>query len=74
VFAAKTDDLGGRWGNAVQALAQWQHPVASSKAWDVLHRAMHPTLYRRICMAIKITSNSPELFVVANFIAGHNRS
>jgi hypothetical protein len=40
VFEAKVDDFGGCQGNAVQALAQWRHPVASSKAWDVLHWAM----------------------------------
>jgi hypothetical protein len=57
VFAAKIDDLGGRRGNVVQALDQWWHPVASSKAWDVLHWAMRPTLYHRIRMAIKIASN-----------------
>ncbi len=33
-------------------LAQWQRPVASSKALDLLHQAMHPGTYRRIAMAI----------------------
>jgi hypothetical protein len=42
-----------------QALAQWQHPVASSEAWDVIHWAMCPTSYRRIHMVIKITSTFP---------------
>jgi hypothetical protein len=59
VFAAKTNDLGGRRGNAVQALAQWWHTVASSKAWDVLHWVMHPASYHRIRMYIKIASNLP---------------
>jgi hypothetical protein len=63
VFAAKIDDLGSRRGNVVQALAQWGHPVASSKAWDALHWAMHPALYRHICMAIKIASNLPAYFL-----------
>jgi hypothetical protein len=48
--------------------------VASSKAWDVLHRAMCPASYRRIHMAIKIASDLPAFFVVVNFIVGHNRS
>jgi hypothetical protein len=74
VFAAKIDDLSGRQGNAVQALTQWWHPVASSKAWDVLHWMMPPPLYRRIRMALKIASNLPAFFVVVNFIVGHNRS
>ncbi len=34
-------------------LAQWRHPVASSEALDLLHRAMHAVMYRRIAMAIK---------------------
>jgi hypothetical protein len=74
VFAAKIDDLGSRWSNGVLALAQWQHPVASSKARDVLHRAMLSALYQSICMVIKIASNLPAFFVVVNFIVGHNRS
>jgi hypothetical protein len=74
VFAAKIDDLGGRRGNAVQVFARWRHPVAFSKAWDVLHGAMHPALYRRIRMAIKIARNLPEFLFVVNFIVGHNHS
>ena len=34
-------------------LAQWQHPVASSEALDVLHWEMHAVMYRCIAMAIK---------------------
>jgi hypothetical protein len=34
---------------------------------------MHPALYRRIRMAIKIASVLPAFFVIVNFIAGHNR-
>jgi hypothetical protein len=37
-------------------LAQWQHPVASSEALDLLHWAMHAVTYRRIAMAIKTAS------------------
>jgi hypothetical protein len=37
-------------------LAQWRHPVASSKALDLLHWAMHAVMYRYIAMAIKTTS------------------
>jgi hypothetical protein len=74
VFAAKINDLGGRRGNAVQALARWQHPVSSSKAWDVLHWAMRPASYCCIRMAIKIASNLPAFFVVVDLIVGHNHS
>ena len=35
-------------------LALWRHPVASSEALDLLHRAMCTVTYRRIAMAIKI--------------------
>jgi hypothetical protein len=52
-------DHGGRLGNTTQALAQWQHPVASSEARDVLHLAMRPALYHPIRMVIKITSMFP---------------
>jgi len=50
----------------VQALARWRHPVAPSKALDVLYPAMRPVSYRRIRMTIKIASDSPSCFVVAD--------
>jgi hypothetical protein len=50
-------------GNTAQALARWRHPVASSEALDVLHRAMHPTSHRRIRMVIKIVVDLPAFFV-----------
>jgi hypothetical protein len=37
-------------------LAQWQHPVASSEALDLLHWAMCAVTYRRIAMAIKMAT------------------
>jgi hypothetical protein len=37
-------------------LAQWQCPVASSEALDLLHWAMHVVTYRHIAMAIKTAS------------------
>jgi len=62
----KSVNHGGYRGNTAQALAQWWHPVAQSEALDVLYQAMHPAWCRRICMAIEITSDSTEFFVVAN--------
>jgi hypothetical protein len=56
-----------------QALAQWRHPVASSEARDVLHRAMCPTSYRRIRTVIKITSTFPAFFLFINSVVAHNR-
>jgi hypothetical protein len=42
----------GRWGDVVQALVQWRHPVNSSEAWDVIHRAVPPASHRRIRMVM----------------------
>jgi hypothetical protein len=60
VFSTEIVDHGGRRGDAMQALARWWHPVASSEALDVLHRAIRPALY---CLIF---------FVIADFIVGHN--
>jgi hypothetical protein len=57
-----------------RALAQWWHLVALHEVMDVLHWAMHPALYRRICMAIEIASNLPAFVVVVDFVVGHNHS
>jgi hypothetical protein len=65
-------DHGGRWGNTVQALARWRYPVASSEAWDVLHWAMRPALYHRICMVIKITSTFLAFFVLVDSVVTNN--
>jgi hypothetical protein len=48
--------------------------VALHEATDALHQTMHPELYHRIRMAIKIGSNSPALFVVVGFVLGHSRN
>jgi hypothetical protein len=60
---------GGRRGNIAQALARWWHPVASSKALDVLYWEMRPTLYRCITMAIEIASDSPAVFVAIDSLS-----
>jgi hypothetical protein len=58
---------GGHRGNWVQALNRWRHPVAPrSEALDMLHWVMRPASYRRMRMAIKIASNLPAFFVVAD--------
>jgi hypothetical protein len=72
VFAAIIDDLGGRWGDTAQALAQWQQPVASSEALDVRYRAMRPAWYRRICQVIKIASKVSVFFCIVDFVVIHN--
>jgi hypothetical protein len=73
VFNTFADHDGGR-GNTAQALAQWQHPAASSEALDVLHWAMCPASHRRIGMVIKVTSNSPAFFVVTDYLFAHKLS
>ena len=72
MFSAEIVDHGGRRGDAMRALAQWRHPVASTEALDVLHWAMHPASYRRIRMAIEIASDSPAFFVVADSLLPTN--
>ncbi len=44
------------WMLLEQVLARWLHPVASSEALVLLHRAMRAVSYRRIAMAIKTAS------------------
>ncbi len=48
-------------------LAQWQCPVASIKALDLLHWAMHAVLYRRTTAAIKMGSKVGPFFVIVLF-------
>ena len=69
-------DHGGHRGNMAQALARWWHPVATSVALDVLHRAMSVSAasYHRTRMAIEIASNLPAFLVLVNFVVVHNRS
>ncbi len=56
-------DHGGRRGDTAQALARWRHPLASSEALDVLHRAMRLALYRCIAMAIEIFVDLPAFLL-----------
>jgi hypothetical protein len=56
-------DHGGRRGETAQALARWRHPVASSEAMVVIHRAMRPASRRRIRMVVEIVVNLPAFFV-----------
>jgi len=65
VFLFEFVDHGGRRGDTAQALARRRHPVASSEALDVLHRAMRPASYRCIAMATEIVVDLPEFFVAS---------
>ncbi len=48
---------GGCWGNTEQVVAQWQHPVVSGKALDILHQPMCTLLHLCLRMAIKMANN-----------------
>jgi hypothetical protein len=50
----------------MQALDRWRNPVASIEALDVLYRAMRPTSYRCIAMAIEIAIDLPACFVAVD--------
>jgi len=65
-------DHGGRRGDTAQALAQWRHPVASSEALDVLHRAMRLPSYRCIAMAIEIASDLSAFLVAVDSLLPTN--
>jgi hypothetical protein len=65
VFSTNIVDHGDRRGNAMQALAQWRHPLASREALIVLHRVMRPALHRRIRMVVEIVVDLPAFFVAS---------
>jgi hypothetical protein len=54
IFTPEIDDHSIRQGNTGRIIARWRHPVASSEALDVLHRAMRSALHRHIVMAIEM--------------------
>ena len=72
VFSTEFVDHGSRRVDVMRALTRWRHPVASSEAQDVLHRAMCPASHRCIRMAIEIASDSPAFFVVVDLLFAHN--
>jgi hypothetical protein len=73
-FYAKIDEHGIRRGNTRQILAQWQRPVASKVALDLLYWAMHSASYRLIGMAVKMTSEGGVLFCQRRLFVLHDRS
>ena len=74
MFPVEIFDRGGRRGDEMQALARWQHPLASSESLVVLHWAMmRPAAsHRRIRMVVEIVVDFPAFFVASNFVVGHN--
>jgi len=49
--------LAGRQGDTERVVAQWQRPMASGVALDMLHRAMLHISLQRFCMAIEMSSD-----------------
>ena len=72
MFLFEIVDHGGRRGDAMQALARWRHPLASSEALVVLHWAMRPASHRRIRMVVKIVVDLPAFFCCIDFVVGYN--
>jgi len=65
VFSTEIVDHGGRRGDAMRALARWQHPLASSETLVVLHRAMRRASHRCTRMVIEIVVDLPAFFVAS---------
>ena len=59
--------IGDRLLLLVAIRAQWQQPVASVEALDLLYWAMHAVLYRRIAMARETASKLGTFFIVVLF-------
>ena len=55
------------WGNTMWIMAQWQCPVASSVATDLLNQAMCTALHQHITMAIKMSSEG-GIFQIYNVL------
>ena len=68
IFWAEINDHGVRQGNTRQILAQWQFPVASSVAMDLLNWAMCTSLHRHIAMTIEMASKGGVLFCHCWFV------
>ena len=67
---------GGRRGNTEQVVAQWQRPVASDVALDMLHQAMPHVLLQRLRVTIKMACNRGTFAcrVAADILLGTTRS
>jgi hypothetical protein len=65
VFSTKTTNHVSLQGKYGADTAQWQHPIASSEALDVLYWVMHPALHRRSPMVIKTASYFPAFFALS---------
>ena len=67
-------DPGSCQGNTQRILAQWHLPVASTKALNLLHWAMHLALPWRIRRAIETASKGGAFVFIIYFGINHKRS
>ena len=65
---------GGRRGDTEHVVAQWQRPVASNVALDILHWAMPCALLQRLRMTIKMACNRGTKLLAANIMFDTTRS
>jgi hypothetical protein len=70
---ANNDGHGGRRGDTAQALARWQHLVASREATVALHQAMLIALYRPGSMVIKIAIELVTFFYIVDNSAARKK-
>ena len=59
---------GGHWGNTEQVVAQWQRPVASDLAIDMLHWVMPHAPLQHFRTDIKMACNGGLLLIVADIL------
>ena len=59
---------GGRRGNTEQVVAQWQRPVASDVAVDMLHWVMPHAPLQHLRTDIKMACNGGLLLIVADIL------
>ena len=57
-----------------QVVAQWQHPVASGVALDMLHQAMLHVSLQHLRMAIEWPATEAHSLVVIDFLHDTTRS
>ncbi len=65
---------GSCWGNIEQVVAQWQHPVASRVALDMLHREILSVLPGCTAVVIEMANNGGHSFIIIDFVINHNHS
>ena len=65
---------GNGWGDMERVVNQWQRPVASDLALDILHRAMPRALLQCLHMTIKMACDGGISLVTADILFDTTRS